>query len=124
MNYLALKHIHITFAVLSGSLFFVRGLLMLRGSALLQGRALRIVPHLIDTLLLASAIGLVMVSGQYPFVQSWLTVKLLALLGYIVLGSIALKRGKSKGSRAIAFVAALLLFAYIVKVAISKQVLF
>jgi uncharacterized membrane protein SirB2 len=121
MDYLAIKHFHITCAVLSGTFFLVRGSWMLSGSALLQQRWVKIAPHIIDTLLLASAITLVVMSHQYPLAQNWLTAKVLALIAYIVLGAIALKRGKTKGARTGAFFAALAVFAYIVTVAITKQ---
>jgi uncharacterized membrane protein SirB2 len=123
MDYLSLKHFHMSCAALSGSLFLLRGIWMLRASPLLQAGWVRIAPHVIDTLLLASAIGLAVWSHQYPGRQPWLTVKLLALLGYIVLGAIALKRGRTKGQRQAAFAAALALFAYIVMVAVTKQYL-
>jgi uncharacterized membrane protein SirB2 len=123
MSYLAVKHLHMSFAALSGILFFARGMLMLRESTLLQSRWLRIAPHVIDSLLLGSALVMVIWSAQYPFVQSWLTAKLLVLVAYIVAGAVALKRGKTKAVRAGAFVIALLLFAYIVKAAVTKQVL-
>ncbi|GIZ50028.1 SirB2 family protein [Noviherbaspirillum aridicola] len=121
MSYLAIKHMHMSFAILSGLLFLGRGIMMLAGSTLLQKRVLRIAPHVIDTLLLASALALVFISGMYPFVQAWLTAKVLALVGYIVAGSVALRPGRSRGVRATAFVVALLLFAYILKVAVTKQ---
>lgn len=121
MNYLAVKHLHITFAVLSGSFFLLRGLWMLLDSPLLQRRWVKVVPHVVDTLLLTSALVLVFWSGQYPFVQNWLTAKVLALLVYIVLGTIALKRGKTRGVRAFALLAALATFAYIVAVALTRQ---
>ena len=122
MSYLALKHFHMTCAILSGVFFLLRGGWMLADSALLQRRWVKIAPHVIDTLLLASAIGLAVWSAQYPFAQSWLTAKLVALLLYIGLGTVALKRGKTKTVRVAAFVAALAAFAYIVAVAVSKQV--
>lgn len=121
MNYLLIKHIHMTCAALSGSLFFVRGIWMLRDSALLQRRWVKIVPHLIDTLLLASAITLAVWSRQYPLAQSWLTAKVVGLVIYIALGTIALKRGKTKPVRLAAFIAALAVFAYIVKVAVTRH---
>ena len=121
ISYIAVKHIHVTCAALSISLFLLRGVLMLRHSAALQQRWLKITPHVVDTLLLASALTMVAWSAQYPFVQSWLTAKVLALLAYIVLGMIALKRGKTARIRLIAFIAALLVFAYIVAVALTKQ---
>jgi uncharacterized membrane protein SirB2 len=121
MDYYSLKHFHMSCAALSGSLFLLRGAWMLRASPMLQAKWVRIAPHIVDTLLLASAIGLAAWSRQYPGQQPWLTAKVLALLGYIVLGSIALKRGRTKGQRLAAFAAALAVFAYIVMVALTKQ---
>lgn len=121
MSYLAVKHLHMTFAALSGMLFLLRGVLMLQDSALLQQRWAKIVPHAIDTVLLASALVMVFWSAQYPFVEGWLTAKVLALIAYILLGTIALKRGKTKQVRLAAFLAALAVFAYIVKVALTRQ---
>lgn len=121
MSYLAIKHIHVTCALLSLLLFSLRGIWMLQGSPLLQRRWVKVVPHLIDTLLLGSALVMVFWSAQYPFVQSWLTAKVIALVAYIVLGTIALKRGKTKAVRTTAFVAALAVFAYILKVALTRQ---
>lgn len=123
MSYLAIKHIHITFAALSGGFFLLRGIWMLLDSQMLQKRWVKIVPHVVDTLLLVSALVMVFWSAQYPFVQSWLTAKVVALVLYIVLGTIALKRGKTKAVRTVALVAALATFAYILKVAVTRQVL-
>ena len=121
MNYLLLKHLHMTCAALSGALFLLRGLWMLQDSPRLGQRWVRTLPHLIDTVLLASAVTLAVWSAQYPLAQPWLTAKVGALLLYIVLGSVALKRGRSKGIRAAAFLAALATFAYIVSVALTKN---
>jgi uncharacterized membrane protein SirB2 len=121
MSYLAIKHLHLTFAALSGLLFLTRGIWMLTESALLQQRWVKIVPHVVDTLLLASAVTLVVVSGQYPFAQNWLTAKLLALFVYIALGTIALKRGKTRQVRIAAFIGAAAVFLYIVKLAVTRQ---
>ncbi len=119
--YLALKHTHITFAVLSILFFTVRGFWMLTTPEKLQQRWVRIAPHIIDTLLLASAIALTFTINQYPFSESWLTAKLIALIAYIVLGTIALKRGKSKAIRTLALIMALLCVGYIVWVALSHN---
>ncbi|MGI4844242.1 MAG: SirB2 family protein [Janthinobacterium lividum] len=121
MPYIALKHLHVTFVALSGLLFLVRGIWMLRASPRLQQRWARIVPHIVDTLLLASAIGLAVVSHQYPGQMPWLTAKVVGLVAYIVLGTIALKRGRTQGVRTAAFVGALACFAYIVAVAVTKN---
>jgi uncharacterized membrane protein SirB2 len=121
MNYLLLKHLHMSCAAMSGTLFLLRGLWMLQDSPQLGRRWVRTLPHLIDTVLLASAVTLAVWSAQYPLAQPWLTAKVCALLLYIVLGSVALKRGCSKGIRAAAFLAALATFGYIVAVALSKN---
>ena len=94
MSYLILKHLHVTCVVLSGLGFCLRGWWMLRESPLRQHRLTRILPHIVDTLLLGSALTMAWMSGQYPFVQGWLTAKLCGLLAYILLGMMALKRGR------------------------------
>lgn len=121
--YSAFKHIHLLTVALSLGLFTLRGIWMLLDSDKLQKRWVKIVPHIIDTLLLVSAIGLMFQISQYPFADSWLTAKLLGLIAYIVLGTIALKRGKTKGTRVIALVAAFGVIAYIVGVAIRHNAL-
>ncbi|BBB63994.1 siroheme synthase [Undibacterium sp. KW1] len=123
INYLAIKHLHLTCVGLSGSLFLLRGIWKMRDSAMLDKRWVKVLPHVIDTLLLASALTLAVLSGQYPFQQNWLTAKLFALILYIVLGTVALKRGKTPAIRTAAFIAAVLVFAYIISVALSKQVI-
>lgn len=123
MNYLFVKHLHITFAVISGSFFLLRGLWMLLDSSMLQRRWVKVVPHVVDTLLLATALVMVFWSGQYPFVQAWLTAKVIALIVYIGLGTMALKRGRTKALRVSALLAALAVFAYIVAVALTRQVM-
>ncbi len=121
MSYLALKHLHVTAVVLSITGFTVRGLLMLADSPLLQRRLVKVLPHVIDTVLLASAIAMAVISAQYPFVLPWLTAKFFGLLAYIVLGMMALKRGRTKAQRAVWFVAALAAFGYIVMVALTRH---
>ena len=123
MNYLVIKHLHITLALLSGSFFLLRGIWMLGESPLLQRRWVKVVPHVVDTLLLTSALVLVFWSGQYPFEQPWLTAKVLALIVYIGLGTVALKRGKTLGVKTFAMFAALATFGYIVAVALTRQAL-
>jgi len=83
MDYQTIKHIHITCALLSGSLFFVRGCWMCADSSMLQKRWIKIAPHLIDTILLTTAIIMAVWSQQYPFVVNWLSAKLVALILYI-----------------------------------------
>jgi uncharacterized membrane protein SirB2 len=94
---------------------------MLRGSPLLQSRVARVVPHVVDTVLLASAIWLAWAIGQAPFVHGWLTAKVLALVAYIALGRLALRPGRPRGVRGAAFAAALATAAYIVSVALTRD---
>lgn len=124
MEYLLLKHFHMACAALTGGFFLLRGGWMLAGSPMLQRGWVKRGPHLVDTLLLASAIGLAVWSHQYPGAMPWLTAKIVALVAYIVLGAVALKYGRSKPQRAVAFAAALVCFGYIVAVARTKNPLF
>ncbi len=124
MDYLLLKHFHMSCAALSGSFFFIRGQWMLAGSPMLQRRWVKTVPHIVDSLLLASAIGLAVWSRQYPGQMPWLTAKLAALVAYILLGAVALKYGRTKALRGAAYVGALAAFGYIVAVAVTKNPLF
>lgn len=121
MIYLALKHLHVTCVVLSGLGFCLRGWWMLRDSPILQQRLVRVLPHVVDTLLLGSALSMAVLSGQYPFVQGWLTAKLGGLLAYILFGAMALKRGRTKAIRARYLVLALLAYTYIISVALSRN---
>lgn len=115
--YILLRHIHLTTVALSVGLFILRGYWMVRKPVRLEQRWVKIVPHVVDTILLVSAIGLLFQIGQYPFVNHWLTAKVLGLVVYIVLGTIALKRGKTLTVRLAAFAGALITVAYIIAVA-------
>ncbi len=115
------KIIHVSCALLSITGFITRGIFMMRESALLQMRLFKIAPHIIDTLLLATAIWLAVQYGLSPADNPWLLAKIIALLLYIGLGTVALKRGKTKQVRVVAWLAALLVFAYMVAVAVTKS---
>lgn len=121
MDYLLLKHFHMSCVALSGGLFLIRGGWMLAGSRFLERRWVKTLPHVVDAFLLASALALAAWLHQYPGQAPWLTAKVIALFGYVLLGTIALKRGKTLRMRAAAFAGALLTFAYIVIVAITKN---
>ncbi len=110
-------NLHVFCAAVSLLYFVLRGYWMLSESPILLKKVNRVAPHIIDTVLLGSAITLTLILEQYPLINLWLTVKLGALLLYIILGSIALKRGKTKMQRAAAFIAALCTFLFIVSVA-------
>jgi uncharacterized membrane protein SirB2 len=122
--YFALKHIHMLCALLSIFGFITRSMWAFRDSSLLQNKFVKIAPHIIDTVLLLSAIGLVVGTQQYPFVNGWVTAKLFALVAYIVLGVFTLKKAKDDQQRVVFFTLALLTFIYIVFVAISRDAFF
>jgi uncharacterized membrane protein SirB2 len=124
MTYLLLKYSHMTLAALSGALFLLRGLWMLADSPRLRQAWVRSTPHLVDSLLLATAIALAWWSGQSPLTNAWLTAKVGALIAYILLGSVALKYGKTRPIRGAAFAGALACFGYIVATAVTKNPLF
>ena len=121
MDYPTLKYIHVSSVIASYMLFFVRGIWMMRVPTMLERRWVKTVPHVIDTVLLASAIALAITIKQYPFVAPWLTAKVLGLIVYILLGTIALKRGKSMRLRVLTWIAAQLVFFYIAAVALTHN---
>lgn len=121
MDYTLVKYLHVSCAAVSYVGFFARGILMIRESPQLQARWVRIVPHVVDTMLLASALALVAMSQQYPFVEPWLTAKVVGLVVYIGFGMVALHRGKTKGARIATWIAAQIVFLYIVAVAVTRS---
>ncbi len=121
MNFLLLKTIHVSSATISITLFFLRGIWSFNGSAIMQQRWIKTVPHFVDTVLITSALALAYTIGQYPFVDAWLTAKFFALILHIILGSVAIKHGKTRTIRISAWLAALAVFAYIVMVAMTHD---
>jgi uncharacterized membrane protein SirB2 len=119
--YLAVKHLHVGCVILSGCGFTLRFAWMLRDSALLQQRWAKLLPHINDSFLLAAAIALAVLSRQYPLEDVWLTAKVAGLIIYIVLGSVALKVGKTRRQRALAGAVALVTFVYVATVAVTKS---
>lgn len=115
--YLALRHLHITLAVVSVAIFALRGGLMLAGSVRANTAWLRYPSYAVDTSLLTTALILVSIIHQYPFANGWLTMKVALLVVYILLGSVALRRGRSRRIRAAALAAALLTVAFLYTVA-------
>jgi uncharacterized membrane protein SirB2 len=107
--------------VLSYILFFIRGIWSLNNSPLLQQRWVKVLPHVIDTVLLASAITLAVVLHISPLDHPWLLSKIIVLLLYIGLGTFAIKRGKTRNAKLIAWIAAQLAFFYIVATAIAHD---
>jgi len=123
MAYALLKLIHVGTVYITFGLFLVRGIWMLLDSPRLQDRWVKVVPHLNDTLLLTAAIAMVVVGDLGLVDNPWLIAKIAGLLAYIGLGTMALKRGRTKSQRALWFVAALAVIGYIIAVAVTKQVI-
>jgi uncharacterized membrane protein SirB2 len=120
-SYLVAKSVHVGCVILSLGGFAGRGALMMLGSPLLDTRVLRVAPHVVDTVLLASALWLAWMLRQDPFVDGWLTAKVIGLAVYIVLGALALRRGRTKGVRIAAFAGAAASAFYIVSVALTHD---
>ena len=118
---LLVKLIHISCAVMTITGFLARSYLKLAAPQYLQQRWLKITPHVIDTVLLASAIVLVIQIQQYPFVSAWVTAKLLMLLVYIGFGLMTLRFARDRLQFVIGFIGACLSFSYIIAVALTKQ---
>ncbi|MGM0834174.1 SirB2 family protein [Halomonas qinghailakensis] len=120
-HYFVIKHLHVTAAVLSITLFVVRAWWSVRESPRLNARWVRVLPHLIDTALLGLGVTLLMLLSIWPWQLPWLGAKLLALLAYIGIGTFAIKRGKTPQTRAVAALVAIVLFAYMVGAAIRHS---
>lgn len=121
MDYALLKMIHIGSVIVSYTLFFLRGVWLLQDSENLRRRWVKILPHVVDTILLTSAVALAIIIQQNPLEHSWLTAKVIGLLLYIALGMIAMRLGKTRQMKIIAWIAAQCVFVYIVLVALTKN---
>ncbi len=117
-SYLILKHLHMTTVALSGLFFAVRGVWLLQNSPQLAAKWVKISPHIIDTILLLSAIGLLVVGHQFPV---WVHVKITLLVVYIALGVMAFKKAKTPSQRAGFLSAGILVYLFIISVAITKS---
>lgn len=119
--YTALKHLHLGCVVVSICGFVLRFALTTRGSAIVAHRFARTAPHVIDTVLLTAAIGMLVAAKMNPLDQPWLLAKFAGLLAYIVFGTFALRRAKTPAGRLGAFAAALTCFAFVVSAALTKS---
>ena len=115
--YPQIKWVHVAAVICSGLLFALRGTAQLAGARWTMAAPLRFLSYTIDTTLLTAALMLATILHQYPFVHAWLTVKVLLLVVYVVLGSFALKRGRTARVRLYCFLAALAVYLFIISVA-------
>jgi uncharacterized membrane protein SirB2 len=119
--YLNIKALHVACVYASIILFVIRHVLNLRGVNWRRSRALKFMPMVVDTVLLAAGISLMFITNQYPFVNSWLTVKVILLAVYIFLGILALKPSESPASRRAPFLGAAAVFAFMISVATTHS---
>jgi uncharacterized membrane protein SirB2 len=118
--YLTLKHIHLAFVALSLLTFLVRGVWLFMRSSMLGKKWVKVLPHAINTILLVSGITLAVYSSMSPGNQPWLMAKIIGLIVYIGLGVAAFRVPGPVASKLL-WVGALVAFAFIVSVAISKN---
>ncbi len=121
MSYLLLKHVHTLSAGLTITGFVVRGVWMMTGSDKLQHPVTRILPHIVDTVFLLSGVAMLVMVSLNPLTQDWLLAKFTGLFFYVLLGTVAIRRGSTRAIRTWAFVGALSTFAYVAGVALSKS---
>lgn len=121
MDYSTVKLIHESAVTLSFAGFFARGVGMLRGAGWIRHRLARTLPHLVDTVLLVSALVLAWMLRLTPSNAPWITAKIVGLVAYVAIGLVALRLGRTKTIRASAWIAAMLTFLWIVSVAITKD---
>lgn len=115
--YPEIRAVHVAAVYISGSLFLLRGLAMIVGQGWARAAPLRYLSYTVDTVLLTAALMLMTIVQQYPFVHAWLTVKVLLLVVYIVLGVLALRAKTVKRRRILYWIAALTVFGFIVTIA-------
>lgn len=121
MDYATLKLTHQAAVGLSAAGFFARGIGVIAGAAWVRARAARLWPHVVDTVLLASALALAWALRLNPLTTPWLIAKIGGLLVYIALGMLALRPGRPLALRVAAWAAALTTLAWIVSVALTKD---
>lgn len=118
--YMAFKHLHMLCAVLSILGFIIRGGMRLADSPMLQRKWIRIAPHVVDTVLLLTAFGLLATLHLNPLAQGWLLAKIVGLILYIGLGLVVMRFASTRAIRATAYIAAIVVFGYILVVARTK----
>lgn len=120
-HYFLIKHLHMSAAALSITFFVLRAWWSVRESPRLNARWVKVLPHIIDTALLGLGVTLMMLLSVWPWQLPWLGAKLLALLVYIGIGTVAIKRGPTPRVRALAAIAAVATFVYMVGAAIRHS---
>ncbi|MBB3190363.1 putative membrane protein SirB2 [Halomonas cerina] len=120
-HYVLIKQLHVSAATLSILFFMLRAWWSVREAPILQRRWVKVVPHLVDTVLLGLGVWLMVGLSLWPQQQPWLAAKLLALVAYVVLGTLAIKRGRTPVVRGAAGLAAVAVFAYMIGAAVRHS---
>jgi uncharacterized membrane protein SirB2 len=119
--YAFLKTLHVSCVAATITGFVLRGYWIQSGSTMLQYRSVRIVPHVVDTLLLASGIALIVELNVDVMQQNWLLAKIAGIIAYILLGFVTMRLGRTPQARMLAYAAALAVFAYAAGTAVAKS---
>ena len=120
LSYIGLKHAHVSFVIVSYLLFVFRGAFAVRGTYQ-PTRFWNLLIHGVDTMLLLCGVSLAIWLSLNPWVTPWLMVKLIALVLYVLLAALLVRRGRTRTIRLAAYVVAQLIFLYMVLVAISHN---
>ena len=127
MDYADLKLIHVSAVTISFCGFAARGFGVLSSASWVRHRLALTLPHLVDTVLLLSAVAMLWIVRVSPWALPWLRAKLIGLVVYIALGVLALRPrpgesiAGSKTLRLVAWISALVVFGYIASVAVTKS---
>lgn len=116
-HYGDLRALHLLAVGLSGGLFALRAVAVLAGACWPLARPARVASWVIDSTLLTAGALLWAALQIHPVHQPWLGTKLVLLLVYIGLGTMALRRARSTGARLGWTFAALACFGFMVSVA-------
>jgi uncharacterized membrane protein SirB2 len=119
--YLIIKNIHMAFAMLTIIGFLLRGYWRISGSSFYKSRAMKVLPHTVDALFLATGVWLIVMLNLNPMQHPWLLAKFVALFAYVGLGMIAFRFGRTPEIRLVAFVGAVASFAFVVGAAMAKS---
>ena len=121
MDYLLIKHVHMSLALLSIAGFMLRWCWRMMRSPLAAAKAVRVVPHVVDSLFLATALALSFMQGENTLSPAWFSAKIGGLVLYILLGMTAMHAAPVARRSVPAFAAAVLMFAWIASVAVTKS---
>jgi len=116
-----IKPVHVGCALLTLCFFAWRGVMQFRDPAFTGRLWVRRTAESVDTLLFVTGVTLVWMTGQLPWQEMWLAAKLVALLGYILLGMVAFHWSNSRAVKMVSWIAAMVTYVFMVSVALSRN---